>query len=173
MTTPRQGPHGSINSYQEDFLKQDLVPIAVRKLPPWLFPTASSVNLLKAGVIPLPAIAAGVWVDIVKFRIDKGKNGVIKWFANQYVGGGFTDGSGNILWRLLHDNSPVPGFEAVPVSLGTNQQPREVAPIHLFADRIVQLQVQNLGIVPATQLIEGGVFGWLYPKDEEPPSLFY
>jgi hypothetical protein len=151
----------------------DLCPVAIRIFPLWNFPSASSVNMLKPGAIPLPAISAGLWTDIVNFRVDKGKNGVMKWFANQYVGGGFTDGSGNLFWRLLHDGKPVTGFEMIPFSLGTNQAPREVAPVHLMADRIVELQVTNAGIVPASQIIEGGVFGWLYPKDEEPPGIFY
>jgi hypothetical protein len=171
--SPRPGIGGSVGAYQEQFLKQDLVPVAIRKLPPWLFATASSRNLIAVAAITIPAVTAGIFTPIVDFKIDPGKNGVIKWFANQYVGGGFTDGSGAIIWRLAIDGVAVPGFENISVSLGTNQIPSEIAPVRLFAGRRVQLLVTNASIVPAGQIIEGGIRGWLYPKDEEAPAPLY
>jgi hypothetical protein len=172
-STPRPGVGGSVGAYQDQFAKQDLCLVAIRKMPPWLFPTASSRNLIQANAIAIPAVSAGVFTDIVSFKVDPGKNGVIKWFANQYVGSGFTDGSGSIIWRLSIDRVAVPGFENIIVSLGTNQIPREVAPVRLFAGRTVRLQVTNVSIVPAGQIIEGSIAGWLYPKDEEPPGALY
>jgi hypothetical protein len=171
--SPRPGLDGAVGAYQDQFAKQDLCPVIIRKLPPWLWPTASSVNLIKVNAITIPAVTVGVFTDIVNFRVDPGKNGILKWFANQYVGGGFTDGSGSLIWRLLHDGQPVTGFENIIVSLGTNQIPREIAPVRLLAGRLVQLQVTNVSIVPAGQIIEGGISGWLYPKDEEAPASFY
>lgn len=173
MSSARQGLFGSVGAYQDQGDKQGLCPISVRKLPPWLWATVSSRNLIQANAITIPAISAGVFTDIVNFRIDPGKNGVLKWFANQYVGGGFTDGSGSLIWRLSIDNVPVPGFENIIVSLGTNQQPREIAPVLLPAQKVVRLSVTNVSIVPAGQIIEGSVAGWLYPLDEEPPGRFY
>jgi hypothetical protein len=150
-----------------------LCPVTIRSLPPWLWATASSRNLIQSAAIAIPAITVGVFTPIVNFIIDAGKNGVLKWFANQYVGGGFTDGSGALIWRLTIDNVPVPGFENIIVSLGTNQIPREIAPVLLPAQKRVQLSVTNVSIVPSGQIIEGGVAGWLYPLDEEPPGRWY
>jgi len=173
MGSPRQGLDGSVGAYQSNLNKQDLCPVAIRKLPPWLFATASSRNLIQVAAISIPAVSVGAFTPIVDFKIDPGKNGVIKWFANQYVGGGFTDGSGSLIWRLAIDGVAVPGFENIIVSLGTNQIPSEIAPVRLFAGRRVQLLVTNVSIVPAGQIIEGGIRGWLYPKDEEPPAALY
>jgi hypothetical protein len=164
---------GSAQAYQEQQDRLGLCPITVRSLPPWLYPTARSRNLILSNAIPLPAVSAGVFTPIVSQIIDAGKNGVLKWFANQYVGGGFTDGSGALVWRLTIDGVPVPGFENIIVSLGTNQIPREIAPVLLPAQKRITLAVTNVSIVPAGQIIEGGIAGWLYPLDEEPPGRFY
>ncbi|HLJ17980.1 MAG TPA: hypothetical protein VKV15_26015 [Bryobacteraceae bacterium] len=161
-----------VTAYQQRLLAEDQCPVAVRRLPPWIFPPASARNLIAANAIIIPAIGAG-FTDIVRVQIDRGKNGVIKWFSNQFVGGGFTDGSGSILWRLLIDNRTVPGLESIAVSLGTNQVPREIAPVRLLNARLVQLQVSNVSIVPAGQIIEGSIAGWLYPEKEEPPGMYY
>jgi hypothetical protein len=165
--------HGSVSAYQEQMEKQGLCPVAIRHLPPWLFPTSSSVNLIRSGAILLPPITAGIFTDVLKFRVDPGKNGIFKWLANQYIGGGFTDGSGAIIWRILYDGKTVPGLGDIDVSLGTNQNPREIAPVRLKAQRIVQLQVTNASIVPAGQIISGSIAGWMYPQDEEAPGTLY
>jgi len=161
-----------VNAYQRRLLAEDQCPVAIRRLPPWLFPPASARNLIAANAIIIPAIGAG-FTDIVRVQVDRGKNGVIKWFANQFVGNGFQDGSGSLIWRLLIDGKTVPGFESILVSLGTNQAPREIAPVRLLNARLVELQVSNLAIVPAGQIIEGSIAGWLYPEKEEPPGMLY
>jgi hypothetical protein len=172
-SSPRQGLGGSVESYLRQTNKQDICPTAIIRLPIHLFPSASSFNLIRAATITLPAVSAGVFTDVLNFRVDPGKNGILKFIANQFVGGGFTDGSGSLIWRVLHDGKPVTGLENIIVSLGTNQLPSEIAPVRILANRLVQLQVTNVSIVPSGQIIEGGLRGWLYPKDEEAPGANY
>jgi hypothetical protein len=173
MGSPRQGLGGSVEAYLRQTNKQDICPVAIIRLPIHLFPSTKSFNLIRTATIVIPPVSAGVFTDIVAFRIDPGKNGILKFIANQFVGGGFTDGSGALTWRLLHDEKPVTGLENINVSLGTNQLPSEIAPVRLLANRFVRLQVTNASIVPAGQIIEGGLRGWLYPKDEEAPGANY
>lgn len=140
-------------------------------LPPWLWQPAAGVPLNPTNYVALPAIAAVA--VIVQFQVPEGFNGVINQMGNNFVGGGFVDGSGTIVWRLLVDGAPYPNFGAIIASLGNPAAPSFVGSVRVFEKQVVQLVVQNVAIAVAGQLVGGRLSGWFYPRKLEDPSTFF
>lgn len=150
------------------------VPSIVLALPNWIFPSINSIAFDNAGDIVIPAV--GVESAIVTFQVPKGFNGVIKEIANAFIGGGFTDGSGEIVWRVLQNNQAVRGKENLQNSLGSVAAPSRIGGggfIRIVENDIVSLTVLNVSIVPAGQLVAGRLSGWFYPKDEDPSGIWF
>ena len=137
--------------------------------PIWLFPSADSQAFDYVNYVPLPAVgntpAQGV---IISFRVPAGMNGIIKRFGNAYVGGGFTEGSGALVWQLLADGTPVPNYDAIPASLGATANPSEVSSIRIRENQLITLVVLNITLAVGGAFSGGRLGGWFYPKDQEP-----
>lgn len=152
----------------------DAPSIKISRLPAWIFPTVNSIAFDNAGDIVIPAI--GVESTVFSFQVPQGFNGVIKEIANVFIGGGFTDGSGNILWRVLQNSQAVRGKEAILNSLGSVAQPSRIGGggfIRILENDIIALTVANVAVVVSGQLIGGRLSGWFYPKDEDPSDIFF
>ena len=149
-------------------------PAIVLGLPNWIFPSINSIAFDNAGDILLPAI--GVESVIFSFQVPKGFNGVIKEIANTFIGGGFTDGSGAVVWRVLQNNQAVRGKENMLNSLGSVAAPSRVGGggfIRVLENDIVAMTVLNVSIVVAGQIAAGRLSGWFYPKDEDPSGIWF
>jgi len=148
--------------------------IAIVKLPPWVFPLVNSIAFDAAGDIVLPAV--GVESVVFSFQVPKGQNGVIKEMANVFIGGGFTDGSGAIVWRVRQNQQAVRGKENIVNSLGSVAAPSRIGGggfIRILENDIVDLSVLNVSVVPGGQFIGGRLSGWFYPKDEDPSDIWF
>jgi hypothetical protein len=144
----------------------------VLQLPPHNFMPAKGTAFNRATYITIPAV--GVTAIVLQFTVPAGKNGIIDQIANNFVGGGFTDGSGAIVWRVLLDNVPAPGLENMIASLGNPAAPSRTAPVRIFENQLIELVVQNVSInPPAGQLIGGRLSGYFYPKDSEEKGIWY
>ncbi len=146
----------------------------ILSLPPWIFPDANSIAFDQAGDIVIPAI--GVESVIASFKVPNGQNGVIKEMANSLVGGGFTDGSGAIVWRILQNNQAVRGKENILNSLGSVAQPSRIGGggfIRVLEGDLIQLTVLNVSIPPAGQIAAGRLSGWFYPKGQDPAGIWF
>lgn len=150
------------------------VPTTVLTLPAWIFPPVNSIAFDNTGDITIPAV--GVESPVVTFTVPRGQNGVIKEIANVFIGGGFTDGSGAIVWRILQNNQAVRGKENIVASLGSVAQPSRVGGggfIRILENDIIALTVLNTSIVVAGQIIGGRLSGWFYPKDDDPTDIWF
>jgi hypothetical protein len=146
----------------------------VLALPNWIFPSLNSIAFDNAGDIALPAV--GVESPIFTFQVPKGFNGVMKEIGNAFIGGGFTDGSGAIIWRILQNNQAMRGKENLQNSLGSVAIPSRIGGggfIRIIENDIIAMTVLNVSIVPAGQLIAGRLSGWFYPKDEDPAGIWF
>jgi hypothetical protein len=146
----------------------------VTALPPWIFAPVNSIHFDNAGDIVLPAI--GVEATVFSFTVPNGNNGVIKEIANVFIGSGFTDGTGAIVWRILQNNQAIRGKENLVNSLGSVAIPSRVGGgghIRILENDIIALTVLNVSIAPAGQVIGGRLSGWFYPKDQDPPDIWY
>jgi len=139
----------------------------VRK-PLWVDPPDQWENLDQLAYVAVPAI--GAQAIILKFQVPLGRNGVIRKVANNFVGGGWTEGSGAVTWQILVDGAPPPGatsYDLILGSLGSPASPTEIAGFRVTENQVVELVVNNVSVVVAGQLSGGRLVGWLYPKQEE------
>lgn len=139
---------------------------------PWIYPPDGSKPFDFVNAVPLPA--EGTAATIITFTVRPGYNGIIRAYAADFNGAGFTSGSGSVFWQILHKNglTPFQYYNHIVSSLGNVANP----PYHPFGLRVLEnevivLAVNNVSIVPAGQLVEGRLMGWFYPKKYDNPNI--
>lgn len=143
-------------------------------LPLWIYPPINWENLDQIAYAALPAPGAGD-ATILSFQVPLGRNGIINKIANNFVGGGWTEGSGAVLWRILVDGAPPPGansYDAIAASLGSPAQPVAIAGFRIFENQVVSVVVNNVSVVLAAQVVGARLVGYLYPRELEDPNIF-
>lgn len=145
------------------------------RLPVTNFMPDRGVEFSKAAYVAIPAVGASAVV--VQFRVPEGQNGMINRLANVFVGGGFTEGQGGIVWQVYQDFTPgggvvAPDFDNIVASLGSVANPSTLNGIRIKENQLVTLLVKNVSIVVAGQFIGGRLGGFFYPVDLEPPVAF-
>jgi hypothetical protein len=148
--------------------------VVVPQLPVQNFMAPSGKPFENAAYILLPAI--GTTATILNFTVPKGNNGFIRRIANVFVGGGFVDGSGGIVWQILLDqtkNIVAPGFNNIVASLGSVSNPSPIDGIHIFEGGLVALIVTNVSIVVSGQFVGGRLGGSFHSIPHEPPNLAF
>jgi hypothetical protein len=120
----------------------------------------------------------GATAVVVQIKVPQGFNGVINYFANVYVGGGFVEGAGFLTWTLYQDYQQgvvAPGFNNILASLGSVPNPAHLNGIKIKENQLPTLTVSNaaVGIVPAGQLIGGLIGGYFYPVSQEPKTFTF
>ena len=143
-----------------------LLPTRV-SLPHWLFMPRNGQSFHYGGWIPTPFATGDDSLDgtaIVSFSVPPGHNGVINRIANQAITGGFVDGSGDLIWRILENGQAVPNYEEILGSIGVVANPAEVAPIFITENNLVVLSVDNVALAAGSK-IQGLLGGWFYPKE--------
>jgi hypothetical protein len=149
------------------------VPTQPVRRPLWVDPPDNWQNIDQLGYVALPAI--GAQANIIQFQVPAGYNGVIRKIANNYVGGGWIEGSGSVVWQILVDGAPPPGansYSAIVGSLGSPANPVEISGFRIFENQVITVVVENVSLVAAGQLAGARLIGWLYPIDEEDDSTF-
>lgn len=140
------------------------------RLPPWIYPPAEFEPIDLFDYIALPA--AGSAADIISIKIPTGNNGIITTYGNNFVGGGWVEGSGDVTWQIARDGAPVDGYDAILGSLGSPASPtRHPSGFRVFQNQVVTLSVTNVNVVLAGQLSGGRLLGWYYPIEYEDPNL--
>jgi hypothetical protein len=115
----------------------------------------------EAAYVMIPAIGASA--TILSFQVPGGKNGTIKWIGNNYVGSGFTEGTGDLVWQLQADGQPIRNMQRIVGSLGSPASPSETAAIRIYESQTITLVCTNVAVVAAQQLLGGRLSGWYYP----------
>ena len=148
-------------------------------LPPWIYQPVNWENLDKINYVTLPAIGSSS--NIISFTVPPGRNGIINKVACNFVGGGWVEGSGDVVWRILIDGTPPPGatdYDNILASLGGPSQPTGIAGFRIFENQVVTFVVVNSasgangGVVLAGQRAGARLTGWTYPRDIEEPDLW-
>lgn len=141
----------------------------VYTLDPTIWPPAEREPIDLINYVSLPAI--GATAVIVQQQIEPGYNSIIRAYGNNFVGGGWTEGSGQVLWQIAIDNAPVPGYDAILASLGSPANP-VVHPsgIRVAENQTITLSVTNVSVVLAGQLSGGRLMGYYYPREYDDPT---
>lgn len=111
---------------------------------------------------PAPGAAAAA---ILTYQVPPGQVAVIKQLAIVAIGGGFVDGSGNVIWRCWVNGQPVDGLQDIEAHMGNFDAPQCVQLV-LQENDIFLITVE----VPAAQppMPDGAttgarIIGWNYP----------
>ena len=83
--------------------------------PPWIEEPGSGEPFNYVNYVALPAI--GATAVILDFTVPEGRNGAIKWIGNNFVGGGWVEGTGAVVWRILRDDGFMKNHENLLGSL--------------------------------------------------------
>lgn len=147
--------------------------------PPWIDPPTNWENIDQDNYVLLGAI--GSTVTIISYVVPPGRNGVIKKVANNFVGGGWVEGTGDIVWRILVDGTPPPGatsYDSILASLGNPASPTGIAGFRIFENQLLTLVAfnnaagPNGGVIVAGQRVGGRFVGWNYPTDIEQDHIW-
>jgi len=134
---------------------------------PWVSPPDSAQPFEDVRSVATPA--AGSTVTVITLPVPYGYDGVVRRASHNYTGGGFVQGSGDLIWRLLIDGAAVRNFEALAVEFGTVERPREIDSIRIRSGQTLAYVVEHSG---ASALAVAGTFiicslgGWFYPTGE-------
>jgi hypothetical protein len=137
---------------------------------PWVEKPPGSVEFdqLNLAAVTLPAI--GAQVVVVTFTVPRGMDGVIKRVSNQFVGGGWVEGTGDIVWRIQLDGLPARNYNNIIASIGSMTVPTNFGNggILLKENQLVELILLNVAVVVAGQPLLGKLGGWFYPIEFRP-----
>jgi hypothetical protein len=148
--------------------KSKATPVIVREFPVHLYPPKSWENLDKCSYVALPTI--GSQAVVVSYQVPLGRSAVINKVANNFVGGGWVEGSGAVTWQILVDGTPPPGahdYSLILASLGSPANPVGIAGFRVFENQVLTLVVNNVSVALAGQLSGGRLIGYVYPRDLE------
>lgn len=147
--------------------------VTVPQLPVQNFMPPGGKPFLVEGGIVIPAI--GATATVISGIVPRGQNGFLRRFGNVFIGGGFTDFSGAVVWQILLDqvkNVVAPGFDNIIVGHSVSN-PLNLDGIHIMENSTFALIVKNISVVVAGQLIGGHFSGAFHPIPQEPPNLAY
>jgi hypothetical protein len=148
-------------------------------LPPWIYQPVNWENVDQINYALLPAI--GSTAVIISYVVPPGRNGIINKVACNFVGGGWVEGSGDVVWRILVDGTPPPGatsYDSILASLGGPSQPTGIAGFRFFENQVLQFVAfnnpagANGGVVVAGQRVGARFTGWNYPTDIEEDDIW-
>ena len=130
-------------------------------------------NIDQLNYANLPAI--GAQATIITIRVPQGRNGIIRKVGNNFVGGGWVEGSGNITWQILVDGNPPPGatsYNNILGSLGSPANPVEISGFRVFENQTVTVVVNNVNVAVAGQLVGARLVGYFYPRELEDANIW-
>lgn len=135
---------------------------------PWLIEPPDSESFHEASGISMPAVDGNFHV-VAQVTCPEGRNGVLNRIANVVVGGGWSDFSGDAIWRILRN--PGAGivaaernYENILASLGLVNAPTRISGIRIFENDIVQFVIQNVALPVAGEDVGAILGGYFYPR---------
>jgi hypothetical protein len=147
------------------------IPKAFRNSTPWdeqqALP-AQAKPFYREGGITTPAAAAGDQI-LCQFLVPTGYDGLLSGFFFGYSGQGFTQGSGDILFRIKTNQYYVKDLGNVPYLIGSTKYPCPMTEGKvLYSDQRVQaiVNVPNLSgmIQVGASTVFAGLFGFWWPR---------
>jgi hypothetical protein len=143
------------------------------ELPIRLYPPVNWENLDIAGYTPIGV--QGTTVTIFTFIVPIGRNGIIHAISNAFIGGGFQEGQGGIIWRVLVDDGVPPGansYNTILGSLGAMASPTRIAGFRIYENQTITFVAENVNLFPAQQLVGARLLGYLYPRELEEADIW-
>lgn len=114
--------------------------------------------------IAIPANPSG-FVVVLAINVPDGFNGVITKYSCNFTGGGFIDGSGDLVWQILNNGKPIQNYDSILTERGDPNLPRDVSAINIYSSQVIQFVVNHA----ANPLLASGYIictlsGFYYPS---------
>lgn len=110
--------------------------------------------------IPLPAPLTPTAV-ILAYAVPPGWDGIITAICFQVSAGGFQQGSGDLIARILSDGMALKGYDNILTELGSVQMPRRTDGIQIYSGQLIQLTVDNVAFGVGGGFLVGAFVGHL------------
>lgn len=131
-------------------------------MPPWVIPPTGADPFDATGVATIGVV--GDTVTILSLLVPYGYDGVIKRFYHNYIGSGFVDGSGNLIWRILADGRPIKNFGNIITQMGNAVTPRLTDGIRIYSGQLITYIVYHAADALLTDACSASLAGYFYPR---------
>ena len=129
---------------------------------PWISPPHGSYPFFPKTQVPVPAVGASSIA--LTMQVPNGQDGVIKKFSFNYIGGGFVNGSGDLVWRILIDGRAARNASNIQSEMGTQDAPFELTmPIRIYSGQTIQIQISHVANVTLNEDTLVMLEGYFYP----------
>ena len=135
---------------------------------PWIEPPPEAEAIDPVNWATLTAAVSTIVV--LDFTVPEGRDGVIKLFGMQVFGAGWTEGTTQLVWRILIDGQPVRNYSNILASLGNVGNPAPLggrAGLRIFEGNRVQVICVNNAVVAGGQQLGARMGGWYYSKTHD------
>ena len=134
---------------------------------PWVTPPPRFQAIDFQAIIDTPLVGSGD-TDVLTFTVPRGFDGIIRRLSHNYTGGGFQQGSGGLVWRILANGRAIKNYDNILFEFGTLAVPRPTDGIRIYENQFIEYVVNVAGgggFVPsaATSII-CTLAGWIWPK---------
>jgi hypothetical protein len=136
---------------------------ALAQLPPHLYPPAGAQSKNLANYIPVPN--PGITAIIFQFTVPTSMRLILNQIGNNFAGGGFVEGSGDLVWQIQDNQLAIEDFENIIGSLGNVALPTPMAPITIEEGHTVSFVVTNMldsPILGGSGQVGATLRGWYY-----------
>lgn len=113
-----------------------------------------------------PAVGPANRITVLSYQVPPGMLAVLSQWAIVHVGGGFVDGSGTIIWRLLVNRAAVEGLNDIEAHIGSLDNLNDLKLVAMQNDLVeVTVETAGAGAPPGTST--GARFsGFTYPLEK-------
>lgn len=135
------------------------------QMPPWLAMPENGSPLFYLNVVPTPAAGTEDYA-VVSFRVPAGFRAAMNRIRHRYIGPAFSEGSGDLIWRIAVDGAHAPGYDNMTVQVGADSFEEISGAIIADSGQLVEYTVSvaaaaNLG----DSKILSGIQGHFYPQE--------
>lgn len=118
------------------------------------------------GAIQIPVVGSG---DVIvpfspSLVVPPGADGVIVSYSLNFQGGGFDQGSGDIVWKILRNNQPIRNFDFITTERGSLQSPRTINNVRIYSTDILSITVNHVSNPGLNGQITAALTGYFYPQ---------
>jgi hypothetical protein len=129
---------------------------------PWISPPHGAVSFFPKTQVAIPAV--GGTSTILTMQVPNGSDGAIQKFSVNYVGGGFVNGSGDIVWRILANGKAIRNANNIISEMGTQDSPFELSStIRIYSGQTITVEVNHVANAALNQSVLAMLEGWFYP----------
>lgn len=116
------------------------------------------------GSVAFPAPPPILGTVVLSYLCPPGWDGEVTHLSYNLAGGGFNQGSGDVVARIVIDGAAVKGYDTILTELGSPQTPRPSNGIRIHSGQLLQLIVDNNTLNIGGAFLIGAFIGRLWQK---------